>query len=105
MYEHKGLFEAAVPSVLKRVCVRTASANLANQNQIPHCKQLGIQLATLPSSGVLDSRGSRQMSNPTLVGFKHAAWLVARRNKFLVRKESAKPIDFNKVKITEAVQK
>jgi len=40
-----------------------------------------------------------------LGGFKHATWLVACRNKFLVRKEPAKLMDFNKVKITEAVQK
>ena len=48
-----------------QVCVRTASANLANQNPIPHCKQLGVKLATLPSSGGLNPRGSCQMSNPT----------------------------------------
>ena len=66
VYEHEGFLEAAVPSGLKRVCVRTASANLANQNPIPHCKQLGAKLATLPSSGGgLNPRGSRQMSNPT----------------------------------------
>jgi len=61
VYEHEGFLEAAVPSGLKRVCVRTASANLANQNPIPHCKQLGVKLATLPSSGGGES--SRQLPN------------------------------------------
>ena len=31
------------------------------QNQRPRCKQRGIKLAALQSSGVFDPRGSRQM--------------------------------------------
>ena len=32
------------------------------QNQIPRCKQRGINLATLQSSGVFDPRGIRQLA-------------------------------------------
>ena len=35
---------------------------LLQRNQRPRCKQRGIKLAALQSSGVFDPRGSRQMS-------------------------------------------
>ena len=35
---------------------------MAFHNQIPRCKQRGIKLATLQSSGVFDPRGIRQLA-------------------------------------------
>ncbi len=35
---------------------------MGKDNQIPRCKQRGIKLATLQSSGVFDPRGIRQLA-------------------------------------------
>ncbi len=35
---------------------------MGKNNQIPRCKQRGIKLVALQSSGVFDPRGSRQIS-------------------------------------------
>ena len=37
-------------------------ADRRKRNQIPRCKQRGINLATLQSSGVFDPRGIRQLA-------------------------------------------
>jgi hypothetical protein len=41
----------------------------ANPNQKPRCKQRGIKLAALQSSGVFDPRGIRQISMQTWLFF------------------------------------
>ena len=43
---------------------KSSGARLAGttENQIPRCKQRGIKLATLQSSGVFDPRGIRQLA-------------------------------------------
>jgi hypothetical protein len=58
---------------------RTRPAVPPYSNQRPRCKQRGIKLAALQSSGVFDPRGSRQISmqawilGSLLAGIKSAA--------------------------------
>ncbi len=44
------------------IVVQDVVVALKVKNQRPRCKQRGIKLAALQSSGVFDPRGSRQMS-------------------------------------------